>query len=92
MSDYRQAVRLTVGDLITQLQQHDPNTLVLVNGYEGGYQAPEVYATHVQLDWSGNCEGPWHDHEDGQPRKDPTHVPRQLPSEPAVIVSRGQHE
>lgn len=69
--------RMTVGDLITQLQAFDPATLVLVNGYEGGYQPPDVYTTRVADKDRGSYCGPWSDSEDG---------------EPAVIVSRGLGE
>lgn len=83
MSDepYSPLARVTVGDLIQDLQQYDPEALVLVNGYEGGFQAPEVHERTVAKDrWRSHC-GPWDDVDDGD-----TDV------EDAVIVSRGIDE
>lgn len=80
---YKQDARLTVGDLIAQLQQHDPNTLVLVNGYEGGFQAPEIFEATVELDWGGCYEGPWRNHDPREPAG---------AAEQAIIVSRGRDE
>jgi hypothetical protein len=72
---------MTVGELIAELQQHDPNSLVLVNGYEGGFQAPEIHRRLVSSDrWYSHC-GPWSDVDDGDTDVDV-----------AVIVSRGIDE
>ena len=45
---------MTVGELIAVLQQHDPSVEVLINGYEGGLQAPHIYRTGY---WIDGCEG-----------------------------------
>ncbi len=91
MRTYNPAGRMTVGELIAELQRFDPGMLVLVNGYEGGFQCPEVFVPEeIVLDWSGSHEGPYHEPRGpsfGAKATDP-----KLPREPAVIVSRGVDE
>ena len=38
---------MTVGELIAKLQTFDPNRLVLVDAYEGGYDVPVVVERDV---------------------------------------------
>ena len=37
----------TVRSLIEDLQKYDPDTLVVVDGYENGYEDPKVYAVNI---------------------------------------------
>jgi hypothetical protein len=81
MPDYSPHNRMTIRSLIVQLSAFDPDTLVLVNGYEGGYQTPQVCSRRVAIARTTAYQGPWDDARDGD--KD---------VEDAVIVSRGEYE
>jgi hypothetical protein len=75
MDEYSALYRMNVRELITALESLNPDMLVLVDGYEGGYQAPEVQRHSVAQDrWPNYC-GPWSDAEHG---------------EEAVIISRNE--
>jgi hypothetical protein len=93
MPEYSPPARLTVGELVEELSELDPTMLVLVNGYEGGYQAPSVLKRRVvDLDhgakWRGYC-GPWEDVD----RQTPARTAELEPgAETAVIISRGDDE
>lgn len=77
---YDPQAHITVGQLIERLQQENPGDLVLVNGYEGGYQAPEVRRASVTRRWKAFC-GPWDDC-----------CPDDELCIGAVVVSRGEGE
>lgn len=46
---------MTVKELIEKLGEYDPDTVVVVNGYEEGYDNPDVFTTDIVLDtnWDG---------------------------------------
>ena len=47
----------TVGDLIQELQQHDPDMLVMVEGYEGGLTEVDLGRVHTQeVELGGNTD------------------------------------
>ena len=48
---------MKVKELIEQLQKLDPDTIVLVDGYEGGYAIP---VTMKQIDVSGPFKREWY--------------------------------
>jgi hypothetical protein len=58
--------KLTVGELISILQQHHPSTLIFVNGYESGLETPTIIPGNVGPGQWGNCGGPWDLKEDGE--------------------------
>lgn len=65
---------MNVRELIEQLQQLDPDLLVLGRGYEDGYDAAtEVKVMNLTHEpenpyWSGKYQDPWRD-DDGRERK-----------------------
>lgn len=46
---------MTVKELIQKLGEYDPDTVVVVCGYEEGYDDPSVFTTEIVLDtnWDG---------------------------------------
>ena len=65
----------TVRSMIENLQQFDPETLVVVDGYEDGYDVPHVYAVNVS---KRDDERPYYSGAYGDGKF------------PAVVVSRGE--
>lgn len=80
---YSPTARITVGELIDSLSTFDRDALVLVNGYEGGFQAPEVHERVVCKTRWASYRGPWDDVDDGDLETD---------IDDAVIISRGLDE
>lgn len=50
---------LTVGELVAELEELDPTALVLVDGYEGGFEAPATRIVRVTFDGGSSYCGPW---------------------------------
>lgn len=46
---------MTIKELIQKLGEYDPDTVVVVDGYEEGYDDPSVFTTEIVLDtnWDG---------------------------------------
>lgn len=46
---------MTVKELIEKLGEYDPDMIVVVDGYEEGYDNPSVFTTDIVLDtnWDG---------------------------------------
>jgi hypothetical protein len=46
---------MTVKELIQKLGEYDPDMIVVVDGYEEGYDDPQVFTTEIILDtnWDG---------------------------------------
>lgn len=75
---------MKVRELIEELQKHDPEMLVLVDGYEHGYREPDVETKRVVRLSEGEYSfwaGPWDDEDDWRD---------EYPEggEPAVVVGR----
>ena len=48
---------MNVGELIEKLQRYDPEQMVVIDGYEGGYDtADEVHEMKIKL----NVNEPWY--------------------------------
>jgi hypothetical protein len=41
---------MTVAELIETLKNYDPNMRIVVNGYEGGYDEPQIKESTARLD------------------------------------------
>lgn len=53
---------MTVRELIQKLGEYDPDAVVVVDGYEEGYDDPSVFVTDIVLDtnWrEGKKHTPW---------------------------------
>ncbi len=72
---------MKVKELIEILQTHDPEHLLLVDGYEGGYTHPKVRKAQVFLEYPDPMEKPeWYgEYEDADDKTKPN----------AVILQRG---
>lgn len=61
-------IRMTVSEIINHLQQFPPNMLVVVSGYEGGYDDPGmIHIVKLQLlDYDSDYHGKYMDHNEGE--------------------------
>ena len=75
---------MTVGELIAALQAYDPALVVVVDGYEGGYDDPELGEETIKLNVSP--PPPWYEgrHEGiyGTDKSDGT---------PVLVIGRTEH-
>lgn len=74
---------MKVKELIEKLKEFDPDTLVMVEGYEGGLDTPKtIYSAPVVL--NANFEWYYGKHEEYRERKHSPHRPDCM----AVIIPR----